>query len=124
LLGWWQAGAVALASAALFSGLFVSPPNDLFSNSCVISSVGIFFAGSAMIIGTVLMVRRAIAVILSHPDETSGGVIFSLEEGQVWASWYGQGPPVCLGSQQRVGRMMEDFLAQEALAKHFTGQRQ
>ena len=27
LLLWWQAGAVAFASAAVFSGLFVGPPN-------------------------------------------------------------------------------------------------
>jgi len=122
LLGWWQAGAVTLASAAVFSGLFVIPPNDFFERTCAMSSVAIFLAASAMIIGIVFLVRRAIAVILSHPDEGSGGVIFSLEEGQVWASWYGQGPPVCLGSQKRVGKMMEDFLAQEALAKRLSSQ--
>jgi hypothetical protein len=44
-------------------------------------------------------------------------VIFSLDRGQVWASWYGQGPPVLLGSQRRVGEMMKDFLAHEELAK-------
>jgi hypothetical protein len=115
LLGWWQAGLVALASAALFSGIFAIPPSDFFEDTCVMSSAGIFFAASAMIIGIVILVRRGIAVILSHPDEAAGGVIFSMEDGQVWASWYGQGPPVCLGSQKRVGRMMEDFLAQEEL---------
>ena len=122
LLGWWQAGAVALASAAVFSGLFIVPPSHFLEQSCAISAVGIFLAASAMFIGIVIVVRRAIAVILSHPDEASGGVIFSLEEGQVWASWYGQGPPVCLGSQKRVGKMMEDFLAQEELAKRLAGQ--
>jgi hypothetical protein len=115
LLGWWQAGLVALASAAVYSGIFAIPPRDFFEDSCVMYSAGTFFAASAMIIGTVILVRRGIAVILSHPDEGSGGVIFSMEDGQVWASWYGQGPPVCLGSQKRVGRMMEDFLAQEEL---------
>lgn len=120
LLRWWQAGVVALASAALFSGLFVGPSNEFFDLSCVLSSVGIFLAASAMIIGIVVVLRRTIADIFSHPDEGSGGVIFSLEEGQVWASWYGKGPPVCLGSQSKVGEMMEDFLAQEELAKRLT----
>jgi hypothetical protein len=60
--------------------------------------------------------------MFSHADEAKGGVIFSMEDGHVWASWYGQGPPVCLGSQQKVGRMMEDFLAQEELAKRFARQ--
>jgi hypothetical protein len=122
LLGWWQAGLVALASAALFSGIYTIPPRDFFEDSCVMYSAATFFAASAMIIGTVILVRRAIAVILSHPDEGSGGVIFSMEDGQVWASWYGQGPPVCLGSQKRVGRMMEDFLAQEELARRLNDQ--
>jgi len=121
LLGWWQAGAVALTSAAVFSGLFVDTPSE-FLDPCVISSVGIFLAASAMIIGIVIVTRRALAAILRHPDGASGGVIFSLEEGNVWASWYGQGPPVCLGSRNRVGKMMEDFLAQEELAKRLNGQ--
>ena len=122
LLGWWQAGLVALASAALFGGVFAIPLKDFFEDSCVMSSAGIFLAASAMIIGIVFLVRRAIAVILGHPDEASGGVIFSMEDGQVWASWYGQGPPVCLGSQKRVGKMMEDFLAQEELVSRLNDQ--
>ncbi len=122
LLRWWQAGAVALASAAVFSGVFVGPPSAFLEESCAISAVGIFLATSAAIIGIVIIVRRAIAGVLGNPDEASGGVIFSLEEGQVWASWYGQGPPVCLGSRKRVGKMMEDFLAQEELAKRLNGQ--
>jgi len=120
LLRWWQAGGVALASAAVFSGLFVGPPKELLDQACVLSSVGIFLAASAMIIGIVVVLKRTIAGTFSHPDEASGGVVFSLEEGQVWASWYGKGPPVCLGSQSKVGEMMQDFLAQEELAKRLT----
>jgi hypothetical protein len=44
-------------------------------------------------------------------DDASGGVVFSLDKGEVWASWNGQGIPVRLGSQRRVARMMLDFLA-------------
>jgi hypothetical protein len=117
LLGWRQAAAVALASAAVFSGLFVVPPNEFVDQSCAISAVGIFLVASAIIIGIVIVIRHAIVGVLSHPDNASGGVIFSLDEGQVWASWYGQGPPVCLGSRKRVAKMMADFLTQEELAK-------
>src|SRR5687767_7718366 len=37
LLRWWQAGAVALASAAVFSGVFVGPPSAFLEESCAIS---------------------------------------------------------------------------------------
>jgi len=117
LLGWWQAGAVVLASAAVFIGLFVGSPNTFLATPCAVSAVGIFLAASAMIIGIVYVVRRVISSIFGDPDGSSGGVVFSLEEGQVWASRYGQGPPVCLGSHKRVGKMMEDFLAQQQLEK-------
>ena len=122
LLRWWQAGAVTLASAAVFSGVFLGSPTEFLHDACTLSSVGMFFAASTMIISIVVAIRRLTARMFSHADEAKGGVIFSMEDGHVWASWYGQGPPVCLGSQQRVGRMMEDFLAQEELAKRFADQ--
>jgi hypothetical protein len=53
-------------------------------------------------------------------DETLGGIVFSLEKGQVWASWYGRGAPVLLGSQRKVSEMMQDFLAQEELARRLS----
>jgi len=53
---------------------------------------------------------------------TVGGIVFSLEQDQVWASWYGQGAPVRLGSRRKVADMMEDFLAQEELAKRLNGE--
>jgi hypothetical protein len=121
LLRWWQAGLVTLACAAVFSGVFLGSPLDLLRSSCTGYSVGMFFAASAMIISIVETTKRLTVRMLSHADEASGGVIFSMEDGHVWASWYGQGPPICLGSQQRVGEMMEDFLAQEELAKRFAG---
>jgi hypothetical protein len=121
LLRWWQAGLVTLACAAVYSGVFLSSPMLLLQDECAIYSVGMFFAASTIIISIVVAIRQLTARMFSHADEASGGVIFSMEDGHVWASWYGQGPPVCLGSQQRVGRMMEDFLAQEELAKRFAG---
>ena len=54
-------------------------------------------------------------------ERAPAGIIFSLEKGEVWASWHGSGPPMRLGSQERVEAMMEDFLAQGELGKRLTG---
>jgi hypothetical protein len=121
LLRWWQAGLVTLACAAVFSGVFLGSPMEFLHHECTSYSVGMFLAASTMIISIVVAIRGWTVRMFSHADEASGGVIFSMDDGQVWASWYGQGPPVCLGSQQKVGEMMEDFLAQEELAKRFAG---
>ena len=117
ILRWWQAATVALAQAAVFSGVILSSPRLFLDDACAQSSVGMFLAASATMIVIVIAIKHVIAGNLSHSDESAGGVVFSMEEGQVWASWYGQGPPVCLGSQEKVGEMMGDFLAQEELAK-------
>jgi hypothetical protein len=122
LLRWWQACLVTMACAAAYSGVFLSSPVVILQDACAIYSVGMFFAASTMIISIVAAIRQLTARMFSHADDASGGVVFSMEDGHVWASWYGQGPPVCLGSQQRVDRMMEDFLAQEELARRLSDQ--
>ena len=124
LLGWWQAGVVALASVAVLGGLFFGSPDALVEQPCFKSGAGIFLASSALMVGIVTLVRRMLTGVLSDPDESSGGVIFSLDQGKVWATRHGQGPPVCLGSQDRVSEMMEDFLAQEELGKRLAGRSQ
>ena len=43
-------------------------------------------------------------------------IIFSLMDGFVWASWPGTDVVVKLGSHDAVSVMMQDFLAQNALA--------
>jgi hypothetical protein len=111
LLRSWQAGAVALASVAIMGGLFVGPPGPLFDAVCFASAAMIFLASSAAIIGIALLVRRTISALQKRGRDSSGGVIFSLERGEVWASWHGQDLPVRLGSQKRVSEMMKDFLA-------------
>lgn len=118
LLGWWQAGIVALASVAILGGLFVGQSAQSFETPCFVSGAGVFLASSAMIIAIVLVIRKAIAALDRRgANEALGGIVFSLEQGQVWASWYGQGPPVLLGSRRRVGEMMKDFLDHEELAQ-------
>lgn len=119
-LRWWQAALVAFASAALFSGVMLGSGHQ-FADPCTRSAIGLFLASSALMIGTVMLLRHAVAGLLSSPDESSNTVIFSMEKGQVWATLPGKGPPVCLGSQNNVHEMMEDFLAQNELAKRLRG---
>ena len=121
LLGWWQATMVALGSVAVLGGLFIGSPDAFLEPSCFKSAAGIFLASSAVVVGVVTQARRMLAEILGDPDESSGGVIFSLDKGKVWASRHGHGPPVCLGSQGKVSTMMQDFLAQEELGKRLAG---
>jgi hypothetical protein len=115
LLRWWKAAFVALASVAILGGLFAGPHQ---AAACFIPSAGIFLASSATMIGVLVLIRGVIAAIQSRgPDGPSDGIVFSLENDEVWASWYGEGPPLRLGSQQRVSRMMKDFLKQEEVGK-------
>jgi hypothetical protein len=122
LLRPWQAMAVALASAGMMGGL-LGPPSQIFVSECFLSSAGLFLASSAAMIGVVVLIRRVFAALQNRGvDEALGGIVFSLEQGEVWASWYGQGPPVLLGTQRKVATMMADFLRQEELGRRLNGE--
>ena len=117
LLRWWQAGIVALASVGIMGGLLGGSPVPL-ELACFGPAAGMFLASSAVMIFIAAMTRRLFASIQNRgADESEGGIVFSLEKGEVWASWYGQSAPVRLGSQRKVSEMMEDFLAQVELGK-------
>lgn len=112
LIGWWQASAVALISVAILGGLFITPPVSQLEKSCFLAGAGIFMAASAAMIATAILVRRAFAGLQSRgADEAGGGIVFSVEQGEVWASWYGQGAPVRLGAERKVAETMRHFLA-------------
>jgi len=116
-LNWWQAGTVAIGAVAILGGLFAGPafyPRDM---ECFIPAAGIFLVSSAMIIAIAISIKLALALLLTRGSSEGSGVIFSLEGGQVWASWHGEGPPVVLGSKERVSEMMKDFLAQVEVGK-------
>jgi hypothetical protein len=121
-LGWWQAGAVALASAAILGGVLSGPAQQQFGSLCFMSGAAIFLGSSAMIIGVVVLLRRTI-VAIHNRGASDGGIVFSLKGDQVWASWYDQCPPVRLGTEENVSAMMTDFLAQVELGKRLTGQK-
>ena len=115
LAPWWMAAAAALASVAVLGGILGSPH---FMLACFRDSAAIFLVSSAAMIGASALVRSTITALRKRgADESSGGIVFSLENGQVWASWYGQATPVLLGSRLEVSAMMRDFLAQEELAR-------
>ena len=120
LLRWWQASIVALASVGIMGGLFQGPP--LNPPDCFIPAAGVFLASSAAMIAATALGRRLIASFLNHDlDEAKGGAVFSVENGEVWVSWYGQGSPLRLGTQTKVSEMMRDYLAQEELGKRLNG---
>lgn len=118
LLCWWQAGLVALGATAALGLLFMGPPAELLASHCFVSSAQIFLAASAGMIVLAGLIRRLLrSAHAPGADESAGGIIFSLENGEVWASWYGQGHPVLLGSEPKVAEMMKDFLAQVDVGK-------
>ena len=116
LLRWWLVALVTAASVAIMGGLFEG--SLLHPVPCFIPAAAVFVASSAVMIGIAILVRSLAQN--RGADESTGGVIFSLEKGQVWASWYGQAAPVRLGTRREVSYMMEDFLAQEQVAKRFS----
>jgi len=123
LLRWWQAALIALFSVPVLGLLFIGTPGDLLQSACFQSSTAMFLAASAAMIGFVWL-GRGLFHALHRPgaDEAGGGVVFSLEDGEVWASWYGQGRPVLLGSEDKVSGMMHDFLAQVEVGKRLNGE--
>jgi hypothetical protein len=116
LLRWWAAAGVALASVAIMGGVLGGAPAH--GILCFLDSAAMFLASSLVMIGVAIFVRLTIATLQKRgADESSGGVIFSLEKGEVWASWYGGDAPMLLGSQPKVSAMMADFLQQEELGR-------
>ncbi len=121
LLRWWQAAAVAIVSVGIMGGFLGG--SHAHQMDCFMPAAGIFLASSAMMIGIAVSIRRVISALRNRgADESAGGIVFSLEKGEVWASWYGHGAPVHLGSQGKVSEMMEDFLAQVEVGKRLNGQ--
>ena len=119
LLEWRYAALVALASAALSDALFIGAryqlvegPSDLFGDF-------LFLLNAALIICVVQAIRSLARDWRRTPGngEPSNGLVFSLDRGEAWASWYGADTRVRLGPQEEVAVMMQDFLAQLELGK-------
>ena len=119
-LGWRYATATALSSAVVAEVVIMGRHHGEFMNACDMYAVIVLLVSSAAIISVVETFRSLIASRLDarmFVRRSNGGIVFSLEEGEAWASWYGQPSPVHLGPESEVARMMEDFLAQRELGR-------
>jgi hypothetical protein len=118
-LGWRFAIPVVLGSLYFADSLFMGHDHLLLEGPCDIYGTVAFLIGSGLIIATVEAVRHEIQRMpgpVGKRDRTAG-IVFSLENGQAFASWYGSPSAIRLGSQEEVSEMMQDFLAQLELAK-------
>jgi hypothetical protein len=121
LLGWRQAAVIALLSVAVADALFVGPRFQLLEETTdMLGDLG-FLVVSALIIGLVQAIRTAFEDLIGP---TGSGVIFSLKDGQAWASWPTAGYHLRLGPRDDVVEMMKDFVAQVELGKRLTREAQ
>jgi len=114
LAGWRFALPVAIVSAV---ACYLLP--GMAGGTSELIGLFAFLAYCFATISVVALARRMARQSLKDAgaDERSGGIVFSAEDGDAWASWYGTDPPVRLGPTTEVARMMEDFLAQVELGK-------
>jgi uncharacterized protein (DUF2237 family) len=56
-------------------------------------------------------------------SECDVGIVFSLRDGLVWASWPDTEVSVRLGRHDMVASMMRDFLAQDALGRRLSARK-
>ncbi|MBV1687765.1 hypothetical protein KRR38_08770 [Novosphingobium sp. G106] len=121
LCGWRYAIAVAVASAVGCNTVLMGVPYHFHVQWSEIEPLLVFLTYSAFVILVVQFFRLTAARSLRQAGarERMSGIVFSLDGGQAWASWYGVDAPVRLGPPDEVVEMMKDFIAQMELAKHF-----
>jgi hypothetical protein len=124
-LGWRYAACVVLASAFISDFWFLGPPDQILEGATDVFALACFTIASVMIVALVEGMRRSAAPDLERGESMpprSGAIVFSLEGGEAWASWYGSEKPVRLGPEDEVEAMMKDFLAQLQLGRRLTAQ--
>lgn len=117
LCGWRWALAVAAGSAIGCNTILMGTPYSFHFQRSEIEGLSTFLGYSALVILIIQLFRLKAARSLRQAGakERTPGIVFSLEEGQAWASWYGIDAPVRLGPRDEVVQMMEDFIAQVEL---------
>ena len=113
LLEWKYAAGVALVSSIVADMMFVDPRYVFIAGPTDVFGMSVFLVASAIAICVV----RSSKTFIRGRRPIGEGIIFSLDQGQAWASWYRTGSRVRLGSRDEVTEMMEDFLAQIELGK-------
>jgi len=115
LVEWKVATIIMLAAAGVADWLFVGPHHPLFQEPSRIFGLAMFLASSVLIIALVHAIRSALHDLVG--PTANDGVIFSLKDGQAWASWPTAGFHLRLGPQDHVRWMMNDFIAQVELSE-------
>lgn len=123
ILDWRYATAAALGSWLVADLLFIEPRYQLDFAADELIGFAIFLVSAALMIGMAKAVRAIVENSLrpARPDTLSTPVVFSRENGQAWASWYGSHSWVRLGPEDSVAEMMRDFLAQMELGERLNG---
>lgn len=118
LCGWRHALATAVGSAIACNTVLMGAPYRFHVQRSEIEGLSTFLGYSVFLIVVVRLFRLTAARSLRQAgaQERVSGVVFSLDEGQAWASWYGVDAPVRLGPASEVIPMMEDFIAQANVA--------
>lgn len=119
ILSWRSASLVAIASWLIGDFLFLAPRYEFDFDAVEVIYLIVFITSAAFVIALVEAVRTIVENSLrpARPEGFSAPVVFSLERGQAWASWYGSHSWVRLGPEEEVAEMMRDFLAQQELGK-------
>lgn len=119
LCGGRYALAVALGSALACNTILMGTPYSFHVERSEIEGLSTFLGYSLFVILIVHLFRLTAARSLRQAGagQRESGVVFSLDRGQAWASWYGIDAPVRLGAAEEVVPMMEDFIAQVNVAK-------
>jgi hypothetical protein len=121
LCGWRFASLVAIGSMIACHMIMAGTPFDFNISGAQAEGYGIFLASSAFMIAVIRLFRAVAARSLRQAGAKCNGkgVVFSLDDGEAWASWYGVDAPVHLGPRDQVVHMMEDFIKQVELGKRF-----
>jgi len=121
LCGWRYAAVVTVATAIACNTLLMGVPYKFHFTRAEIEGIGTYVAYSAFLITVVGLFRAAASRSLRQAGAKGNekGVVFSLDGGEAWASWYGVEAPVRLGPRDQVVQMMEDFIKQVELGKKF-----
>src|SRR4029453_3426848 len=119
VLNWEYAAGTAVMSWIVADLLFTEPRYQLGFGAYELVGFSIFLVSAVLIIALSKAARVIVESSLRpvRPDWIAAPVVFSLEGGQAWASWYGSHSWVRLGPEREVAEMMRDFLAQRELAE-------
>jgi len=113
---------VAMGDAIACNTILMGKPYMFHFTRPEIESLGTFVAYSVFLIFIVQLFRLTAARSLRQAGakERTKGIVFSSNDGQAWASWYGVDAPVRLGPVNEVLHMMEDFIAQAEVGKRLS----